>query len=123
MASRAQVAAYVAERLKTDRKGAIQAAASWLIDTGRGRQVEYLARDVAQVLADDGYVYARVTTARPLTDQARAQVEAFIRRATGAHQLELETGVDRGVIGGGIRARRNGENQAREICTGSFIDE
>jgi F0F1-type ATP synthase delta subunit len=100
MASRMQVASYVAERLQSDRHGALRAAAAWLSERGRSRQAPYLARDVAQVLAGRGYVYAQVTTARPLGSMGREHVERFIKKATGAHELELDLLVEPDLIGG-----------------------
>ncbi len=100
MASRAQVAAHVASSLTSDRNGAMKSAAAWLVSTGRQRQAGYLARDVAKVLASRGYVSARVTTARPMSDETQGRIEKFIREATGAKELELDTAVDPAIIGG-----------------------
>jgi F0F1-type ATP synthase delta subunit len=100
MTSRAKVAEYVADHMEADRSGALAAAASWLIDHRATRQARYLAQDVARVWADRGYVYAQVTTARPLSAAARAEIEAFIKHHTQARELELVTTVDPGVIGG-----------------------
>jgi len=100
MASRAQVAAHVADALPDGRTDALRSAAAWLVSTGRGRQAEYLARDVAKIMAGRGYVSATVTTARAVSDEARGQIEAFIRHATGAKHLELTLAVDPGIIGG-----------------------
>jgi F0F1-type ATP synthase delta subunit len=100
MASRLQVAAYVAERLETDREAALRSAAAWLTAKGHARQAPYLARDVAQVMAARGYVLARVTTARPLGEEARDTVLGFIRQATSAQAVELVTAVDPAMIGG-----------------------
>jgi F-type H+-transporting ATPase subunit delta len=100
MASRMQVAAYVADHVTEDRAGALRSAAAWLTDQGQARQARYLARDVAQVLASRGYVLAHVTTARPLSAEGRREVERFVKEATGARELELETAVDPGLIGG-----------------------
>jgi F-type H+-transporting ATPase subunit delta len=100
MASRMQVAAYVAERLETDRKGALRSAAAWLSEKGRARQAPYLARDVEQILVAKGYVVAHVTTAHHLSHEARTKVEHFIKEATGGRHLELETTVDPTLIGG-----------------------
>ncbi|HEY2004059.1 MAG TPA: F0F1 ATP synthase subunit delta [Candidatus Saccharimonadia bacterium] len=100
MVSRVQVAEYVADKLTSGRREALREAAAWLVAHGKARQARYLARDVAQVLADRGYVYAQVTTARPLTNRARDEVEDFIRTHTGARELELVTEVDPDVIGG-----------------------
>ena len=70
MASRMQVAAYIADHLRDDRRGALRSAAAWLTEKGEPRQARYLARDVAQVLTERGYVWAQVTTARPLSAAA-----------------------------------------------------
>lgn len=100
MASRMQVATYVADHLGSDRAGALRSAAAWLAERGEARQARYLARDIAQVLATRGYVLVNITTARPLSADARAQVERFIKAATGARELELEVAVDPSLIGG-----------------------
>jgi F0F1-type ATP synthase delta subunit len=100
MISRMQVATYVADHLAKNRAGALRSAAAWLAVRGQGRQARYLARDVAQVLADRGYVLAQVTTAQPLSAEARRDVERFIKDATDGRELELETAVDPGMIGG-----------------------
>jgi F0F1-type ATP synthase delta subunit len=100
MVSRVQVAAFVAERLASERPKMLRDAAAWLIETGRIRQARYLARDVAAILADRGYVLVRVTSARPLEGEARASIERFVREQTGARELELETAVDETLIGG-----------------------
>ena len=100
MTSRVKVAEYVANKLATDRGEALREAASWLVAHGKARQARYLARDVAQVLADRGYVFARITTARPMTERARGEVEDFIRGVTGAKTIELTDVVEPSVIGG-----------------------
>lgn len=100
MASRMQVAAYVADHLTDDRPGAVRSVAAWLLAKGQSRQARYLARDVAQVLTTRGYVLAQITTARPLGSEARAKIEQFIKEVTGARELELEAAVDPGLIGG-----------------------
>jgi F-type H+-transporting ATPase subunit delta len=100
MISRTQVATYVADRLRDDRRGALRSAAAWLSSRGQGRQARYLARDVAQVLAGRGYVLAHITTARPLSEAAWESVVQFLMKATGATEIELEKAVDPQLIGG-----------------------
>jgi F-type H+-transporting ATPase subunit delta len=95
-----QVAAYVADHLSDNRQGALRSAAAWLADKGHAREARYLARDIAQVMSSRGYVLVRITTARPLGAEARAEVERFIKEATGARELELEASVDPDMIGG-----------------------
>lgn len=100
MASRTQVATYVADHLAAGRADAVQAAAAWLVDAGRGRDARYLARDIAAVMEERGHVLAEVTTARPMSAEARRLVETFIKETTGARELELVTSVDPALIGG-----------------------
>ena len=100
MATRNQVAAHVATGLRSDRPAALRLAAAWLIETGRERQAGYLARDIARVLAADGYMYAIVTSARALSDEARSSIETYLREAAGAKTVELEVQIDPGLIGG-----------------------
>lgn len=100
MPSRLQVATYVADELSQGRKTAVRSAAAWLLERGRSREARYLARDVATVLADRGHVLVKVVTARPLDAEAKAAIESFIKRETGAKELEMETAVDATLIGG-----------------------
>jgi F0F1-type ATP synthase delta subunit len=102
MTSRAQIAAYMADNMTHGRTAAVKAAASWLVDHGKARQARYLAHDVASALAERGYVLARVTTARPLSDHAKREVDRFIREQTEAKHLELVTKVDKSIIGGAL---------------------
>ena len=100
MASRMQVATYLADQLESGRTDAVQAAAAWLVNAGRGREARYLARDAAAALAERGHVLAQVTTARPMDAGATQTVETFIKQTTGAKTIELVASVDPALIGG-----------------------
>ncbi len=100
MASRTAVAEYLAGQLTAGRSDAVTAAAAWLVSKGRRRQAAYLAGDVATVLASDGYLLARLTTARPLNDVSRQSIITFLKTKTGATTIELDEIVDPSVIGG-----------------------
>jgi F0F1-type ATP synthase delta subunit len=100
MASRAQVATMVADKLKSGRREAVREAAAWLVDTGRERQAGYLARDVASLLADRGYVLVKVTSARRLDHAALTAIEKFVREATAAKHLEVIQEIDTALVGG-----------------------
>lgn len=102
MVSRVQVAHYLADHLESERGMAIAAVAAWLVSRGKRRQADYLARDVATVLASRGYITGRITTARPLSRAARERIESFIRSQTGAGTLEVSAVVRREVIGGAL---------------------
>jgi F0F1-type ATP synthase delta subunit len=100
MTTRTQVADYLASELPKHRSRATLIAAAWLIETKRTRQAEYLARDVSRLNADNGYLLLVATTARPLSDEARAAITSYALGATSAKQVELAELVDPGVIGG-----------------------
>jgi len=100
MVTRTQVAEYVADKLSSGRTEAVQEAAAWLVATGRARQAQYLSRDVAKALAERGYMFARITSARTTSETARRAIEAFLKTQTGATTVELELGVDANLIGG-----------------------
>ena len=51
---------------------------------------------------DRGVVVARVTTAVPLTDQARVSVTDAVRRSSGAREVRLQETVDGALLGGAI---------------------
>ena len=100
MITRKQVAHYVAAQLPQHRRKALDEAAAWLIATGRTRQAEYLVQDVAMVLAQNGYLAARVTTARAIDTKIKNEVEAFLRQLTSAERIELTAGVETSLLGG-----------------------
>jgi F0F1-type ATP synthase delta subunit len=102
MTSRSQVASYVADHLVAGRRESVRAAAAWLIAHGKRRQVKYLVRDVAQILADQGYVVCDIITARPLTSGGQADIERYIKHMLDATKLEVDRRVDVSVIGGAL---------------------
>jgi F0F1-type ATP synthase delta subunit len=100
MISRMQVAATVADRLRSGRRKAVQEAAAWLVERGKVRDGRYLAHDVATILAGRGYLLVHITAARRLDGSALHKVEHVIKEQTGAKDLELEVIIDPSVIGG-----------------------
>jgi len=100
MITRKQVAHYVAAQLPQHRSRVLREAAAWLIATGRTRQANYLAQDVAMILAQNGHLAARVTTARPIDAKVKIEIEAFLRQLTKAEQIELTTQIDSSLIAG-----------------------
>ncbi len=96
--SRRALAEYSATRLA---KGApvaevVTELAAYLISTGREREADLMARAIEDHLTSHGIVIARVTTARPLTDDMRAAV----RKTVAAERLEIDEIIDPSVIGG-----------------------
>jgi F-type H+-transporting ATPase subunit delta len=100
MATRTQIARSVALGLSTDRSAAIMRAAAWLTAKGKTRQASYLVRDVAWILEQQGYVYAKVTTAKPLSNHSEKAIIDYIKSTKTVHEVELEVIVDPSVIGG-----------------------
>jgi F0F1-type ATP synthase delta subunit len=100
MVTRTQVAAYVADTLPSNREAAMRNAAAWLVDSNRAHEVRYLVRDVERELANRGYVFLRVATARPLESAAKDEIIDFVKHKTGATQVELVESVDASLIGG-----------------------
>jgi F-type H+-transporting ATPase subunit delta len=100
MATRTQIARNLALGLTSDRPKAIAQAAAWLTAKGKTRQASYLAKDVAWILEQEGYVFARVTAAKELSPTTQVAIIDYIKRASGANEVELEVIVDPSVIGG-----------------------
>lgn len=102
MVTRTAVAHQVATTLMSggNREQTINEAAAWLVAHGKSRQAAYLAKDVAQALAEKGYVFAEITTARPISGEAKQLIEAYIRKTVQADQVECEYKTDKKLIGG-----------------------
>jgi len=100
MVTRLEVARYVAEQLPQHRRRTLKEVATWLVATGRTRQADYLVQDVAMILAQDGYLAARVTTAKPLNSLVRQEIQAYLRAVTNADEIELIEQIDTRIIGG-----------------------
>jgi F0F1-type ATP synthase delta subunit len=102
MASRTAVAQYLAATLLGggDRQKAVNEAAAWLTTHGKSRQAVYLAQDVAKALANQGYLFATITTARPNDATTKKEIELFLQKETKATTVECAYMVDQKIIGG-----------------------
>lgn len=102
MITRTQAAKYLAATIiaNGDRQKAVQQVASWLYQTGKVRQLPYLMQDVSYALSRKGYVFATITTAYPVAGDAKAQIEKYIKRLSGAKNVECDYFIDRQIIGG-----------------------
>jgi ATP synthase F1 delta subunit len=82
-------------------KRVAQMLAAYLLEIGQVRQVELFVREIRQVLADRyAYVSVEVESANALTDQLARDVEQFVRRQTGARQVEIISSQDPSLISG-----------------------
>lgn len=99
--SRLKVASYLADNLSPqERPAAIRRVAAWLLSSRRRGQADNIARDVAAALEQEGYLYATVTSARPLTNDARTKITQFLSQAGTVNQVELIEAVDPLLISG-----------------------
>ena len=96
--SRRKLALYVVASAKDGviPVGIMKKVAAYLIDTGRTREVELVARAIEDELAEKGTVVATVTSAFPLDEALRMAVEDEI----GAQTFALKEVVDPSVLGG-----------------------
>jgi F0F1-type ATP synthase delta subunit len=76
--SRRKLAAYVADQLVAGNKKIMQETAAYLIETGRQRELELLARDIEFALSERGTTVVRVASAHELTSALRAQIESMV---------------------------------------------
>lgn len=104
MATRTQVAQYVASNIKSgniaDRQKAIKIAANWLKKSGKSRQSEYLVRDITVELEKSGYLYVIVTSARQLEEKTVDYLKQYLKNIYNVNNLELDIRIDQDLIGG-----------------------
>lgn len=96
--SRRKLATYVAEKLLggASKKTVLREVAAYLVDTRRTREMELLARDIEDALAVRGVVVADVVSARPLSDNLKAE----IIKLAGAKSVQFRETIDESVLGG-----------------------
>ena len=99
MPTRTTVAEFVASQLVHDRKDVIQEAAAWLVANKRVRQADYFVNDIAKYLQQQGYLYARVSSAYELDTKTKADIMNYLCEL-GPKQVEVEYELDPGLIGG-----------------------
>lgn len=98
--TRSALARFLTEEPPNRRPHAVRQAAAWLIRTGQVRRAGELVMEVARLQSEDGRLWARVTTARPLASDSLRVIEDYLKNRTGCRELELETAVNAALIGG-----------------------
>jgi len=93
--SRRKLAAYAADQLVAGNKKVMQEIAAYLVETGREREAELLARDVEFALGERGTTVVRVASAHELTSALRAQIEDLV-----GGTVRLKETVDPALLGG-----------------------
>jgi F-type H+-transporting ATPase subunit delta len=94
------VAAKLLEEPK-ERKHWITVLAAYLVDANRVGELDLVVNDIAHELFEQkGELLVDVTSARPLTEQVRAELKALLKESTGANQVDLSEQVDPAILGG-----------------------
>jgi F-type H+-transporting ATPase subunit delta len=95
--SRRKLAEYIADRAQNGTVPAevLKEVAAYLTQSRRVRELPLVVRTIEDVLAERGQVVARVTSARPLTEELRRSIEAQIGGTVYMQQM-----VDERVLGG-----------------------
>ena len=99
MPTRTTVAEFVASQLVHDRKDVIREAAAWLVASKRVRQADYFVNDIAKYLQQQGYLFAKVTSAYELDAKTKQEIMTYLCDL-GPKQVEVEYELDPGLIGG-----------------------
>jgi F0F1-type ATP synthase delta subunit len=99
MPTRTSVAEFVASQLVHDRKDVLAGAAAWLVATKRVRQADYFVNDIAKYLQQQGYLFARVTSAYELSDSTKKEIMDYLCEM-GPKQVEVEYELDPALLGG-----------------------
>lgn len=96
--ARRKIARYVADKLESGAKAAdvLKEVAAYLTETRRVREYELIVRDIEDILAERGVVVADITSAHPLDDETRRNVEKMIN----GRQVQLRETIDETVLGG-----------------------
>lgn len=96
--SRRKLAEYAAAQLLAGKtsKAVMKELAGYLVEAGRTREAELLARDIEAALAEQGVVVVDVTTARPLSSEARQSVKTLV----GGKNVQLRESLDPTLLGG-----------------------
>lgn len=94
--SRRKIAAYAADQLMSgNAKTILREVAAFLVETGREREAELLARDIELALSERGVTVASVASAHELTATLRTQIEKLI-----GGNVQLKETIDPTLLGG-----------------------
>jgi F0F1-type ATP synthase delta subunit len=96
--SRRRLALYAVDQLDhgSDLGVTMRELAAYLIDTGRTRETDLIARGIEDELAARGTVIAHITSARPLGDDIKSDIQRLLNAST----IHLTEEVDPSLIGG-----------------------
>lgn len=102
--SRRAIARVVAGRLSSgdaDGKRVMQELAAYLVENRLVEDADLLINDIADELYQrSGRLVVEVTSAHPLSADARKRLTGYLQEQTGARQVELHELIDKDLIGG-----------------------
>lgn len=98
--SRRIIAKVVAEKIVSGDKNVLLELAAYLVDTGRKKEVDLIAKDIFYQLEQNGVLYAKVDSAEKLSALMISQIEEHLKTKTGADKVRLKQNVDQELIGG-----------------------
>jgi F-type H+-transporting ATPase subunit delta len=99
--SRRKLAEYSADQLLAGKKETVlQELAAYLIEKKRVSELDLIIRDIEAALLLRGIAIADVVTARTLTSETQAHIEAFIASKHPGTTVQLRTRVEPDVLGG-----------------------
>ncbi len=88
-------------KIKQSKAKLAETIAAYLLEEKRTGDLYSILRTIQQDFADNGYVEASVTSAYPLTDQAKADVENILKKSyPDAKTIKLNAKLDEATIGG-----------------------
>ncbi len=96
---RRKIAVYFADELLAGRNVTNQLAA-YLVETKRVREAVLIVRDIEVALADRGVLLADVASSRELATETKDAITAYLKKTTGAHDIQLRTSVNTDLLGG-----------------------
>lgn len=102
--SRRILARFAAQQLAdgADRRQLLDRLAAYLVTHKQLGQMDLLVADIARNLAELGTVKATVTAARPLSDELKRAIEAFVARIEDAQSVQIDESIDPALLGGVI---------------------
>lgn len=114
--SRRVIARTIAEKIVHEPNQAhhwIQVLAAYLLENNLVDDADLLAKDITrEVFEQTGELAATVTSARPLTDSLREQIQTMLRAQTGAKKVVLKEETDADLLGGFVAQTSDAEIDA-----------
>lgn len=100
--SRRVLARHIAQQLAAgaDRGKLLQELAAYLVVYKQVAQLDMVIADIARNLAEMGTVKATVTVARPLSDELRQAITAYVARIEQADTVQIDEVVEPAQLGG-----------------------